>query len=82
LAQKSFLAKEGAATSRDLSAIGNAGLAALDAISAAKPLSSDQQSQLNAVLTEAAKPKVQLLLVPVAAIQKLVAAASQASVCP
>jgi hexosaminidase len=82
LAQKSSLAREGAATSRDLSAIGNAGLAALDAISAAKPLSPAQQSQLNAVLTEAAKPKVQLLLVPVAAIQKLVAAASQASVCP
>jgi hexosaminidase len=82
LAQKSSLAKEGAATSRDLSAIGNAGLAALDAISAAKPLSSGQQSQLNAVLTEAAKPKVQLLLLPVAPIQKLVAAASQASVCP
>jgi hexosaminidase len=82
LTQKSSLAKEGAAASRDLSAIGNAGLAALDAISAARPLSSDQQSQLSAVLTEAAKPKLQLLLVPVASIQKLVAAASQASVCP
>jgi len=81
LAQKSSLAKEGAATSRDLSAIGNAGLAALDAIAAAKPLSADQQSQLNAALTEAAKPKVQLLLVPLASVQKLITAASQASVC-
>jgi hexosaminidase len=81
LAQKSSLAKEGTATSRDLSAIGNAGLAALDAVATAKPLSSDQQSQLNGALTEAAKPKVQLLLVPVASIQKLVAGASQASVC-
>jgi len=62
LAQKSSLAKEGAATSRDLSAIGNVGLAALDAIAAAKP-------------------KVQLLLVPVASIQKLVASASQPTFC-
>jgi hexosaminidase len=81
LAQKSFLAKEGAATSRDLSAVGAAGLAASDAIAAAKPLSPDQQSQMNAVLTEAAKPKVQLLLVPVASVQKLVGAASQAELC-
>jgi hexosaminidase len=81
LTQKSFLAREGASTSRDLSAIGNAGLAAIDAISANKPLSADQQSQLTSVLTEAAKPKIQLLLVPFASVQKLVAAASQPTVC-
>jgi hexosaminidase len=81
LAQKSSLAKDGAATSRDLSAVGAAGLAAIDAIAAPKPLSPDQQSQMNAVLTEAAKPKVQLLLVPVASVQKLVGAASQAELC-
>jgi hexosaminidase len=81
LAQKSFLAKEGIASSRDLSAIGNAGLAALDAMAAAKPLSSDQQSRLGSALMEAAKPKVQLLLVPVGAVQKLVAAASPPTVC-
>lgn len=81
LVQKSFLVKEAAATSHDLSAIGAAGLSALDAIAAGKPLSSDQQTQLNATLTGAAKPKVQLLLVPVASVQKLVAAASQATVC-
>ena len=81
LAQKSFLAKEGAAASRDLSAIALAGLAALDAIAATKPLSPDQLSQLNSVLTEAAKPKVQLLLVPVAAVQRLAAASSQPAAC-
>jgi hexosaminidase len=81
LAQRSFLGKEAAATSRDLSAMATAGLAALDAIAAAKPLSSDQQSQFGSTLTEAAKPKMQLLLVPVAAIQKLVAAASQSPTC-
>jgi hexosaminidase len=81
LAQKSSFVKEAAATSRDLSALGAAGLSSLDAISAAKPLSTDQQSQLNSTLTEAAKPKVQLLLVSVASVQKLVAAASQSQVC-
>ena len=81
LAQKSFLAKETIATSRDLSAIGAAGLRALNAISAGTQLSSDQQAQLNSALTEAAKPKTQLLLVPVAAVKKLVDAASQSTVC-
>jgi len=81
LAQKSSLVKEGSATSRDLSALGSAGLAALDAIAAAKPLSAEQQTQLNSILSEAAKPKVQLLLVPVASVQKLVAAASHSQVC-
>jgi hexosaminidase len=81
LAQNSFLAKEVAATSRDLSSIGAIGLTALDAIAAGKPLSADQQSELNAVLFDAAKPKTQLLLMPVAAVQKLVAAASQSSPC-
>lgn len=81
LAQKSSLVKEGSATSRDLSALGSAGLAALDAIAAAKPLSTEEQTQLNSILTEAAKPKVQLLLVPVASVQKLVAAASHSQVC-
>jgi hexosaminidase len=81
LAQKSSFVKEAAQTSRDLSALGAAGLSSLDAISAAKPLSTDQQSQLNSTLTEAAKPKVQLLLVPVASVRKLVVAASQSQVC-
>jgi hexosaminidase len=81
LAPRSFLVREAAATSHDLSAIGGAGLAVLDAIFAAKPLSIDQQTQMNATLAEAAKPKVQLLLVPVAALQKLVNASSQPTAC-
>jgi hexosaminidase len=81
LAQKSFLANEVVATSRDLAAIGNAGLRALDAIAASAPLSTDQLTQLNAVLAEAAKPKTQLLLMPVPAVRKLVDAASQSGTC-
>jgi hypothetical protein len=75
------LANEAAATSRDLSAIGNAGLAVLDAIASGKPLASDRQSQLNSVLSDAAKPKAQLLLIPVSAIKKLVDAASEPTAC-
>jgi hypothetical protein len=81
LAQRSLLVKEAAATSHDLSDVGSAGLAGLDAIANGKPLASDQQSQLNSVLTEATKPKGQLLLIPVPAIKKLVGAASQPTAC-
>jgi hexosaminidase len=82
LAQKSFLAKEVVATSRDLSAIGAAGLRALDAIAAGAPLATDEQAQLSAILAEAAKPKTQLLLIPVPAVKELVdVAASQARDC-
>lgn len=81
MAQKSFLANEVVPTSRDLAAVGNAGFGALDRIAASAPFSSDQQTQLNAVLTEAAKPKSQLLLIPVPAVRKLVDAASQSGTC-
>ena len=81
LAQKSFLAKQAAATSSDLSALGTVGLRALDGVAAGTQLASDQQTQLDSVLTEAAKPKGQLLLIPVSSVKKLVDAASQAGSC-
>src|SRR5260221_5020285 len=81
LEQKSFLAREVTATSRDLSAVGAARLTALDAIASGTALTSDQQSRLNAVAAEAAKPKTQLLLIPTAAIKKMIDAASQSASC-
>jgi len=81
LEQKSFLAREVTATSRDLSAVGAAGLTALDAIASGTALTSDQQSRLNALAAEAAKPKTQLLLIPTAAIKKMINAASQPASC-
>jgi hexosaminidase len=81
LAQKSFLASEAVATSRDLSAVGTAGLRALDAIAAGKPLPTDLQSQLSSVFTEASKPKAQLILITAAAAEKLLDAASQPGTC-
>ena len=81
LAQNSFLVKEVAGTSRDLSSIGAIGLTALEAIASAQPLSADQQTELNSALSGAAKPRTQILLMPVGAVQKLLAAASQPSPC-
>jgi hexosaminidase len=81
LPQKSFLASEAVATSRDLSAVGTAGLRALDAIAAGKPLAIDQQSQSSSVFTEAGKPKAQLILIPAAPTKKLLDAASQPNIC-
>ena len=74
-------AREVAAASRDLSSVGAAGLTALDAIKSGKPISSDQQSELNSALSDAAKPKAQLLLMSVAPVQRLVEAASQGNPC-
>lgn len=81
LAQKSFLAKEVVATSRDLSALGTAGLAALEAIANSKPLGTDQQAQLNSVAVEAAKAKTQLLVIPTASVLKLIDEASKPAAC-
>lgn len=81
LALKSSFVKEVAQSSQDLSAVANAGLSALDAISGGSALSADRQAQLNAATAEAAKPKAQLLLIPATSVQKLVVAASQPTPC-
>ena len=81
LAQRSFLVKEVAARSQDLSALGNAGLAALDAIAKGQPASDSWKSQQLAVIEQAKKPKAQLLLIPAPAVQKLVEAASAGGAC-
>jgi hexosaminidase len=81
LAARSFLAKEVAATSQDLSAVAAVGLAALDFASKGAAAPDDWKAQQSAVLTEANKPKAQLLLMPAAAIQKLVDAAATGGPC-
>jgi hexosaminidase len=81
LALKSVLVQEAALTSRDLSATGTAGLRALDAIATGKPLATEEQSQLNSVLSETAKAKAQLILIPAAAVKKLIDPASQPNTC-
>jgi len=81
LAQRSFLVKEVAATSQDLSALGTAGLAALDAIAKGHPAPDSWKAQQLAILEQVNKPKAQLLLIPAPAVQKLIEAAAAGGTC-
>ena len=81
LAQSSFLVKEVAATSQDLSALGTAGLAALDAIGKAQPAPDSWKAQQLAIIEQVKKPKAQLLLMPAPAVQKLIEAAASGGAC-
>jgi hexosaminidase len=81
LAQRSFLVKEVAATSQDLSALGTAGLAALDAIAKGQPAPDSWKAQQFAILEQVKRPKAQLLLIPAPAVQKLIEAAAAGGAC-
>src|SRR5467141_4047338 len=81
LAQRSFLVKEVAATSQDLSALGAAGLAALDAIAKGQPAPDSWKAQQFAILEQVKRPKAQLLLIPAPAVQKLIEAAPAGGAC-
>src|SRR6266852_751471 len=83
LAQRSFLVREVATNSQALSALGTAGLAALDAIAKGQPAPDSWKAQQLATIEQAKKPKAQLLLIPAPAVQKLIeAAAGGASASP
>jgi hexosaminidase len=73
---RSFLVKENTATSQDLSAIGTAGLAALDSISKGAKPDDAWKSQQMVILAQVQKPKSQLLLIPATGVQRLVEAAT------
>jgi len=81
LAQRSFLVKEIATRSQDLSAIGAVGIAALDAIAKGQPAPDSWKTQQLALIEQAKKPKAQLLLMPAPAVQKLVEAAATGGAC-
>jgi len=81
LAQRSFLVKEVASRSEDLSALGATGLAALDMLANGQPAPDSWKAQQLAVMEQAKKPKAQLLLIPAPAVQKLVEAATSATAC-
>jgi hexosaminidase len=81
LAQRSFLVKEAAASSRDLSALGAAGLNALDVLAKGVPANADWKAQQLGVIQPAEKPKGQLLLVPALAVRKLIEAAVNGGAC-
>src|SRR5436190_1427535 len=81
LAQRSFLVKDVAVRSRDLSALGVMGLAALDAIAKRQPAPDAWKTQQLATLEQLKKGKLQLLLIPASAVQKLVDAAAAGGTC-
>jgi hexosaminidase len=81
LAQRSFLVKEVAATSQDLSAVAGVGLAALDFAEKGGIAPEDWKAQQLAVIEQAKKPKSQLLLMPAPAIQRLVEAVATGGSC-
>jgi hexosaminidase len=81
LEQRSSFVKEVAATSQDLSTIGAIGLAALDAVHTGTRQDDTWKTQQLSILTQAQKPKTQLLLMPVAVVQKLVEAAAAGGAC-
>jgi hexosaminidase len=81
LAQRSFLVKEVTANSQDLSALGTAGLAALDTIAKGQPPPDSWKAQQLAIIDHVKKPKAQLLLIPAPAVQKLIEAAAAGGDC-
>jgi hexosaminidase len=81
LVQRSFLVKEVATNSQDLSALGAAGLAALDVIAKGQPAPDAWKAQQLAILEQVKKPKAQLLLIPAPSVQKLIEAASASGAC-
>jgi hexosaminidase len=81
LAQRSFLLKEAAGSSRNLSALGAAGLNALDALARGVPANADWKAQQLGVMQSAEKPEGQLLLVPAPAVRKLIEAVASAGAC-
>ena len=81
LAQRSFLLKEAAPVSQDLSVLGAAGLAALDFIAKGQRAPDDWKTQQLAVIQQILTPKAQLLLLPAPAVQKLIEAAAGGGAC-
>ena len=81
LAQRSFLVKEVAQTSEDLSALAKVGLAALDLIAKAAGATDSWKAEQTAAIQGIQKPKAQLLLMPAGAVQKLVDAAGAGGGC-
>jgi hexosaminidase len=81
LAQRSFLVKEVAQTSSDLSALGTIGLTALDFIAKGGGAPDSWKAEQTSGIQQIQKPKAQLLLTPAAAVQKLVDAATAGGNC-
>ncbi len=76
LLDQTFLLQEDAPVSQDLSALGAAGLQALDYLDKAQPAPDSWKTQQLALIEQAKKPKADLLLMVVAPVQQLVEASA------
>jgi hypothetical protein len=81
LAEQSYLAAEATATSQDLAAIGDAGLAAMDYLRNRRPASDDWEQKQSIILKQAQRPKAQLVLIPTSGVEKLLEAAASGKGC-
>ncbi len=81
LMQRSFLMKEVAATSQDLSSLAAVGLAALDFAAKGGAAPEDWKTQQLAIIEQIERPKSQLLVTPAPAIQELVEAVAAGGSC-
>jgi hexosaminidase len=81
LEQRSFLVKDIAQASQNLSALGTTGLAALDYFAKGSAAPADWKASQTAAITQLQAPRAQLLLLPTSAVQKLVDAASVGGSC-
>ena len=81
LEQRSFLVKEISQVSQNLSALGVAGLAALDYLAKGSAAPADWKTSQTTAITQLAQPRAQLLLLPTGAVQKLIDAASIGGTC-
>src|SRR5467141_3163148 len=81
LMQRSFLVKEVAATSQNLSSLAAVGLAALDFAAKGGAAPEDWKAQQLAIIGQIETPKSQLLVTPAPAIQKLVEAVAAGASC-
>jgi hexosaminidase len=81
LVERSFLVREVSPSSKDLSTLGRVGLAALDFVAKGQRAPEDWKAQQLGIVQQIQKPKGQLLLMPTAAVQKLVEAAAAGGAC-
>lgn len=81
LAQRSFLVREGAGRSQDLSRLGDIGLAALGTLIQGEPASESWKAEQTQTIEGMIPEKAQLLLIPTAAVQELVNAVSAGGGC-
>ena len=79
LLDRSFLVREVAPLSESLSALGSAGLQALDSLDKAEPSADSWRAQQSALMAQAKTPKAALLLMVVVPIQQLVEASGGAT---